>query len=241
MPFLDSRSEGAIEYKHQNVSAVLIDLGMPYIRGYKPAFNYQGLLASVVETQVNLRQSELINSVDRQIECVPERVIEREWDAILEAKPEREDKEPIRNVREYRPRQYNYAEREARNRRLGYLGEEFILHMEKQRLARLGREDLAREVEWTSKVCGDGAGYDIRSFNAAMDQELYIEVKTTNAGKFQPFMITDNEVAFSEERASQYSLYRVFQFKDDPRIFTLDGSIREQVNLLVRGYTVTFR
>jgi len=38
-PVLDDRSEGAIEYKYQNTSAVLIDLGYPYIDGYKPAFN----------------------------------------------------------------------------------------------------------------------------------------------------------------------------------------------------------
>jgi hypothetical protein len=74
-----------------------------------------------------------------------------------------------------------------------------------------------------------------------MDRELFIEVKTTNSGKYQPFMISDNEVAFSEEHPDQYSLYRVFQFKNDPRLFTLDGRIHEHVNLLVREYTAAFK
>ena len=49
---LNNRSEGAIERKHQNISAVLIELGCPYISGYKPLGNYQGLLAEVVADQI---------------------------------------------------------------------------------------------------------------------------------------------------------------------------------------------
>jgi hypothetical protein len=34
----------AIEFKHQNISAAMLDLGLPYIRGYKPRSNYQAAL-----------------------------------------------------------------------------------------------------------------------------------------------------------------------------------------------------
>lgn len=36
------RSRGSVEFKYQNVSAVLEKLGMPWIPGYKPARHYQG-------------------------------------------------------------------------------------------------------------------------------------------------------------------------------------------------------
>lgn len=36
---LHRRSDGSIERKHQNISAVLIELGMPYVEGYKPLSN----------------------------------------------------------------------------------------------------------------------------------------------------------------------------------------------------------
>jgi hypothetical protein len=36
---LNNRSDGSIEFKHGNISAALIDLGFPYIRGYKPRTN----------------------------------------------------------------------------------------------------------------------------------------------------------------------------------------------------------
>jgi 5-methylcytosine-specific restriction enzyme A len=45
---LNNRTEGAVELKHQNISAILIEHSMPYIKGYKPRGNYQGLLADVV-------------------------------------------------------------------------------------------------------------------------------------------------------------------------------------------------
>jgi hypothetical protein len=46
---LDDRSSGSIEFKHANISAVLLNLGdLPYIDGYKPRSNYQQLLEQVV-------------------------------------------------------------------------------------------------------------------------------------------------------------------------------------------------
>lgn len=35
---------------HTNVSGVLAELGLPYIEGYKPRSNYQGVLATEVES-----------------------------------------------------------------------------------------------------------------------------------------------------------------------------------------------
>ena len=41
---LTGRGKGSIEFKHQNISAVLMRLGMRWIPGYKPMANYQGAL-----------------------------------------------------------------------------------------------------------------------------------------------------------------------------------------------------
>ncbi|MBK9014392.1 MAG: hypothetical protein IPM82_10040 [Saprospiraceae bacterium] len=37
-----------MEFKHQNISAILIELGQPYLKGYAPRYNYQTLLKEVV-------------------------------------------------------------------------------------------------------------------------------------------------------------------------------------------------
>ena len=49
---LQGRSDPSIEFKHCNISAAMVDLGFPYIRGYKPRSNYQALLATVAAEQV---------------------------------------------------------------------------------------------------------------------------------------------------------------------------------------------
>ncbi len=55
---LDDRSKASIELKHQNISAVLLNMGIPYISGYKPLGHYQGLLvdaaAQYVENNLDL-------------------------------------------------------------------------------------------------------------------------------------------------------------------------------------------
>jgi hypothetical protein len=42
------RNEGSIDFKHQNISAVMLDLGQPRINGYKPASQFQLSLVDAV-------------------------------------------------------------------------------------------------------------------------------------------------------------------------------------------------
>ena len=42
IPLLSGRSDGSVEFKHQNISSVLVELGLPYVEGYKPRGNYTG-------------------------------------------------------------------------------------------------------------------------------------------------------------------------------------------------------
>jgi hypothetical protein len=43
-PLLNGRTKSSVEFKHQNISAVLVGMGLPYIDGYKPARNYSQTL-----------------------------------------------------------------------------------------------------------------------------------------------------------------------------------------------------
>lgn len=101
---------------------------------------------------------------------------------------------------------------------------------------RVGENASCGLFEWTSRERVDGAGYDIRSFQPEQDRELLIEVKTTNSGKYQPFLISENEVAFSRERADEFALYRVFEYRSRPKLFILDGDVSDRVLLEPRVY-----
>lgn len=52
LPRLNGRSEGSIEFKRCNVSAVLATLGRGHLNGYLPCANYQGQLVNVVRDQL---------------------------------------------------------------------------------------------------------------------------------------------------------------------------------------------
>ena len=228
---LRNRSDGSIEYKHQNISAILIRAGRSYIPGYKPAWNFQALLEKVVADWLNSSKTEVEKCEDMLIARVPINASDWRLESIFVPPPDRFPERRVLEKRKFVPKIVNFAEREARNRLIGKRGEELVLGLERQRLAALGREDLAADVEWTSTEKGDGAGYDIRSFFGPTDQALFIEVKSTNSGKYQPFLISANEVAFSEEHADQYSLYRVFDFVRTPAVFRLNGFVSQHVDL----------
>jgi hypothetical protein len=54
---LPHRSRGSIEYKFQNISAVLDDAGYAWVTGYKPYKNYQDSLRKLVLARVSPDQS----------------------------------------------------------------------------------------------------------------------------------------------------------------------------------------
>lgn len=49
---LPNRNASAVEFKHENISAILHQMGLPYIDGYKPRGNYQGALKAAIEAQL---------------------------------------------------------------------------------------------------------------------------------------------------------------------------------------------
>lgn len=247
LPKLNKRSKGAIEFKHQNISAVLIEMGQPYISGYKPAFNVQGQLRNVVLAHLAAHQSQLdhlLLSAEATPKIVEQQNQATQWQQVLDD----EIPELIPQVKEA-PRQYlarktNYTQRENNNRQLGEQGEAFVIQYERQRFIQANRSDLVSEVQWSSQEKGDGLGYDVRSLQwqngQPIDQEHHIEVKTTNSGKYQPFYISQNELAYSKEHAKRYSLYRVYDFNKQSRIFQIGGDISTYVHLSAQNYRASF-
>src|SRR5690606_40337883 len=58
-PLLRNRSEGSIEFKKRNISAVLAKIGQPYVRGYVPDYNYQKQLLEEVDFSSIQNKAEL--------------------------------------------------------------------------------------------------------------------------------------------------------------------------------------
>lgn len=230
---LDGRSDGSIERKHQNISAVLIELGYPYIFGYKPLRNYQHLLAEVVASRVasdrimkaEVEAAVVANAAVPTVTQILARLEDPPVPRKLTYSATREAKR-LPRITDFS----NYLEKEARNASLGLAGERFVINFERARLIFRGREALADKIEHIPSTMGDGAGFDVRSFEEDGSDRL-IEVKTTAFGKQTPFFISRNEVRLSREREDRFYLYRLFRFRQDPRLFMLPGSVERSCNL----------
>ena len=241
MPQLSGRSDGSVEFKHQNISGVLVEMGLPYVEGYKPRGNYQGMLATEVESFLDQRPGFLEQLAGAPIlnpSGIPpassldinEIIVDPPENIIA---PGRTDKPWLSR----KGQRIDFAEKDAVNRRLGKLGEKFVYELECRRLNNAGRDDLALKVQWVAQTIGDGLGFDILSFDEADDSERMLEVKATGLGKFFPFYVTANEVRCSDDIPDQYHLFRVFNLGSEPHLYILHGSLK----ILCRLEPVLFR
>lgn len=238
---LAGRSKPSVEFKHRNVSAVLLKLGLPYIDGYKPAKNFQRSLVDSVKAYLD-SHSALFTTLEQATEAAPDTLPKLDaWERLFEAPPE-ETPLPDEVPEPWRTRQgrkIDFVRRDAGNRRLGRLGEQFAVELERQRLKGSGRDDLAKKVEWVSNTSGDGLGFDVLSYDEVDETERLIEVKTTTMGKYFPFFVTSNEVRCSEAMVAQYHLYRLFRFTQQPRLYVLHGALSSLCRLEPVSYRAT--
>lgn len=234
-----SRSKGSIEFKRSNVSAVLRDLDMQWLPGYIPRPNYQTLLAQEVLTQIDSRPD-----IDRAAVLDVERpaVVPIDMDfSRLRVEPPRADlsvRENVSHVRLARKMKRDYLAREARNSSLGRAGEEFVLRFEEWRLRASGQIHLANRIEHTAQS-DDSAGYDILSYDLD-GKERYIEVKTTAYAKETPFYVSQGEVEFASCNEDSFHLYRLFDFRREPRLFELGGALDKYCILDPVSYRASF-
>lgn len=199
-----ARSLKAYEFRFQNISAVLHDLGQPWLDGYAPKSQYQKLLQFVVEDRVGRRAgSSTPMDIDSGVEAAPARGV--------------------------RLSKIDWARRDAENRELGRNGELYVLHRERQRLIDAGRADLSTQVQWLADEA-DGHGYDIGSFDPD-GTPIQIEVKTTTRDRDTPFFVSRNEVSVSKIKGDTYRLHRVYRFLTAPDVAVHRGPIEDSCML----------
>jgi hypothetical protein len=135
---LQRRSKGSVEFKHQNVSAVLLNLGLPYIDGYKPARNFQRSLVNSVKAHLELKP-QIYGVIEETVDTSPEALPMLEsWELLFESPPEKSSL-PISPSEPWQPRkgrQIDFVHRDATNRRLGRCGEEFAIQLESSTIVR---------------------------------------------------------------------------------------------------------
>ena len=232
-----SRSRGSIEYKHQNISAVLKALGESWIPGYRPAFNFQMVLVDSVLRWFD-KNSGWADRTPIFQNASEIRAVKELWvgpPPTLNNQPPPEELDQMLSV----ARKFDVAGRDERNRALGRAGEERVLAHEKAVLSGSGQNHLSEKVRWVSEEDGDGAGYDISSFEIDGKPKL-IEVKTTNGWDRTPFHISRNELAVSKARRAEWRLVRLWDFSRKPKAFELFPPLESHVSLTPTSFQARF-
>jgi hypothetical protein len=230
------RSRTSIEYKHQNISAVLKAFGEEWILGYKPAFNFQMTLEDAVKRWLDHNHAWLTGPPAR----LPVTGMREGASLWIGPPPTHSNQPPPQELEQTLriARKFDVAGRDERNRALGKAGEELVLEHERAALKSAGRNDLARQIRHVSED-DDGAGYDIESFETDGRLRL-IEVKTTNGWDRTPFYISRNELAVAEERRSEWCVCRLWNFSREPRAFELRLPLDAHVTLIATAFQANF-
>lgn len=222
------RSRGAVEFKFANISAVLRDIGLPYVLGYQPRGNYQGALRAAVE-QILASDAEIARLLEEMpAPDLPSAVQLTEFDPPVTAPPGTTGRgRPTVGV--------DYLERQERNRDVGLKGELLVVEYERAWLVAHGRSDLAELVVHVPSTLGDGTGYDVGSF--LLDgSPHHIEVKATRGSINAPFFLSASELNYTCEHPAAYSIYRVFDLGPTPGFYKLTGDITELLDLTPVAY-----
>jgi hypothetical protein len=227
------RTHRSVEFKHQNISAVLEELGLPWIKGYIPKRNYQGAILDAIERNLTGSPAILDRTPAAALPSAPASAI------FVPAPVPEPTPEPIpKRLREL-VRKFDPVERDYRNRALGSAGEEFVVALERRRLNEVNRPELARCVRWVAREEGDGAGYDVLSFDDSSQPRL-IEVKTTNGSARTPFYLSRNECEVASEKPDQWRIYRVHLFASEPRVFAVAPPLDRGLRLRPEVWRASF-
>jgi hypothetical protein len=229
-----SRNVNSIERKMSNISAVLVALGYPHLRGLSPLANYQRSLVEAVLGELSRRKT--LDSI-----------LEKE---LLESAPlgpvdiVRESAAPPQVIRDLlhgrgiaRPFKRDFLALEAANRDLGLAGELAVERREQSYLHSIGRTKLADRVEHVAQTKGDGLGYDVLSFDPD-GREKWIEVKTTKYAIDVPFFVTRGEIRVSGDAPELYHLYRLYGFGSSKGtgLYQLPGALEKSCRLEALTY-----
>ena len=131
------------------------------------------------------------------------------------------------------------------SKKVGDAGEKYVYEFEKNRLEKLGLNDLADSIVKQYEDLSFFPGYDIQSFDE-FGNKIYIEVKATKGKNKNYFEISENEIKTAKEYGDSYYIYQVTSALTNPEISTVIKNLYEyedQDRILIEPmvYRVSFK
>ena len=229
---------------YRQIAAVLVEQGLPFHSAHRPVPHFPARLREAVAAYLR-NHPELLRlmeaDVDEPAGMVPD-LGERGLDEIASRAPERGEIPEINaaDAAGTAISGIDFLAREQRNHSLAWAGELFVIEYEIARLHEAGAGVYADAIEHVAAEQGAGGGFDIHSYDAD-GRDRYIKVKTTRYGRETPFFVTTNEIAMAATHREHFWLYRLFGFRESPRMYAINGSLHDRFRLEPTAYRATPR
>jgi hypothetical protein len=239
---LNNRNASAVELKHHTISAVLLALSLPHIKGYKPLDNYQTLLLEVIDEHLQSHPkivSEMLAYAQRPLSTPIQRdLFFRNIEVLPPARRHPVSAKKRRRVNKI-SKKFGFVSIESTNRSTVSAGETLVFDFETARLGKEGEQDLARRIKWHPDRETGATPYDIQSYESN-GVPRFIKVKTTHCDIRFPFTLSLGELSFSGLNTEHFYIYRVFNLSTSPRLFIINGRIHEALRLVPETFQAKF-
>ena len=131
------------------------------------------------------------------------------------------------------------------SKKVGDAGESYVFEYERNKLMKLGMDELAEQIVKQYENLSDFPGYDLQSFDEK-GNKIFIEVKSTKGKNKNYFEISTNEINTAKELGESYYIYQVTSALTEPKISTVINNLhsyKDQDKVLIEPmmYRVTFK
>lgn len=239
---LNNRNASAVRLKHHTISAVLLALCLPHIRGYKPLDNYQIRVLEILDTHLHANPetvSEMLAYARRPLSTPIQRDL---FFRNIEVPPPGQRRPVSANKRRLvnkLSKKFRFVSIESANRSVVSAGETLVFDFETTRLGKDGMTDFARRIGWHPERGTGFTPYDIQSYEPD-GSPRFIKVKATKCDIRFPFTLSLGELSFSDVNRNHFHIYRVFQLATAPRLFILPAPYRENLRLVPETFQAKF-
>ncbi len=131
------------------------------------------------------------------------------------------------------------------SKKVGDAGEKHVYEYEKNKLKKLGLNNLSELIVKQYEDLSFFPGYDIQSFDEN-GNKIYIEVKSTKGKNKSYFEISENEIRAAKELGNSYYIYQVTNALTNPKISTVIANLcnfkdQEKIQIEPILYRVSFK
>jgi len=166
------------------------------------------------DENLNILTQDFIYAVARHLDRKTEIEATEKFVETIETKVLATELQPTLEELNFRGRTVNFLQNGIDNKRIGDLGELWVMKYEIEKLRKANKHNLIDQIKHTSKDEGDGTGFDIQSFDTN-GNKIFIEVKTTKGRQNSTFFVTRNELERSKVEQDKYFLYRLFNYNEE--------------------------